>query len=413
MEKDIIKEKGIVWLAYELFIFFALLVSFRAWFTWEIPTRYLGLIFVAVSSPFFVVKNSIFTMKIEIPWFVFLFLIFFFGYLSYGSQELIINSIRVFSIVFILMIKSEYKNDLFNTIRIILSIMLGISLLGWILFLIGIPTPYIVVEMGEDSAGNVLYIYENHFLFLVNRSNFVDLYVHRFCSFFLEPGYLGCLVAMILYIDNYRINILNVILFLSLVLSFSLAGYIIFIFGFLYTHLKKVEIWKVISIGLAIVFLYLFFLNYNNGNNIVNDLIISRLEYDEKEMTISGYNRSQEQDNYMFWHTFIHRDELFLGTKKPLLGDNNVDWKAYIVTHGLISFIFFIMFLIFPCLKKRKRKSVAGLSIIYFLIFAQTISLALSMMYLTLYVLGVNRLRTLDYTTRILKEQHHLCYDAK
>ena len=142
--------------------------------------------------------------------------------------------------------------------------------------------------------------------------------------------------------------------------------------------------------------MYIWAKNANNGNNMVNEAIISRLEYDSSRGTISGYNRSNRFDDKWFWNSFIYDDDLWLGKVDNKLDSNAVDWKSYIIIHGFISFVFWVLYLLYPSFKKGNRRKCFFLSLIYFLIFAQTMPMSQSMMYLTLYTLGINRIKRID-----------------
>jgi hypothetical protein len=150
----------------------------------------------------------------------------------------------------------------------------------------------------------------------------------------------------------------------------------------------------------------LFFENYNNGHNIVNGSIIERLQYDANKENISGYNRSSETFEDYFWNEFITSPELFFGDKsltKLNLDDldDEVSWMTYIINYGLIAFLFLILYFLYPFIRaKDNRYSKLCLGVLFFLIFAQTIHMTHSLMYVSLFVLSIGNI---DYEERMEK----------
>ena len=387
MENSIQIKNGIIWRLYKLFIFLAMLASFKAWFFWGLELKYLGGGALVVSTLVYFIIPQAYGKTIEIRWLLLLLLCFVFGFIIFGPLSVIGQSMNVLSLAFVLLLKPSFREDLLTTIRCYLAFLLAVSAIGWILKIIGISTPYTMIELGELEDGRAQYIYENHFIYLVNVTRFDDILLPRFCSVFIEPGYLGCLTALILNISNYKMDKVNVIYCISLFLTLSLAGYILFVLGFIISTRKKMKNYYFVGISIFLLVVYVSIQNID----ILNIAISQRLEFRDGYM--SGYNRSQDYDNAWFWNRFIGSDQLWLGTKKAPISDNNVDWKYYIVSHGLISFIFFVLFLLYPTQTGKKRKECLYLSLIYFLIFSQTIYMAHSLMYMILYVLGISQLK--------------------
>ncbi len=387
MEKSLPIINNSVWRFYKFYIFLAMLASFKAWFFGGLETKYLGILSLFVSSLVYFIIPQAFGKTIEKRWFLLLLLCFVFGFIIFGPFAVIGQCLNVLSLAFVLLLKPLFRKDLLITIRFYLAILLAVSVVGWILKIIGISTPYTMIELGELEDGRAQYIYENHYIYLVNVTRFDDI-LPRFCSVFIEPGYLGCLMALYLYISNYKMDKVNVIFCISLFLTLSLAGYILFVLGFVFSMRNKMRSYYFLGIS---VFLLAFFVSIQNVD-ILNIAISQRLEF--RDGSISGYNRSHEYDNAWFWNKFISSDQLWLGTRTAPISDNNVDWKYYIVSHGLISFMFFVLFLMYPTLTGNKRKECMYLSLIYFLIFSQTIYMAHSLMYMILYVLGISNFKT-------------------
>lgn len=386
-----------------------MLASFKAWFFLE--TGYVGIVALVSSFAIYILKPSLFIIK-QNSIFLFLLLAFslFLGHLKSGLGEASFAFFSIIPIFFILILKPFYQDDFLNTIRRFFSVLLLLSLICWFAYYIGFSTPYSILEYGAGKNGGSQYYYENHYAFLINISRLEVLFIPRFSSVFLEPGYLGCLLAMLLYIGRYKIDVPNVIFFISLITTFSLAGYILFFGGFIVNSLNSISKQKVIVFviifSLICIGLFQVIRSYNNGHNLVNELIIARVEYDE------GIGRSGDDTKQWFWNKFVSSDSLWFGGDEKNLSPDDVDMTAYVVQNGFVSLLFFVCFIMYPGFRSRKKLSCIPLSIIYLLIFAQTIHLIQSYMYLIVFVLGINRLNREHNTASISSHSISSCVES-
>lgn len=389
-------DHSFLWGLYKFFIFFVLIVSFKAWFTWGIDDFYGSVVFISVCLLFFIGIPQWFIHRIPWLWFFLLILTLITGALYSSDIAALIHIVApVLPLFFILALRSDYKEDLLSYISKLMAILIGISLAGWLLYLFGVQLPWFPIGYGNSDINDFQYMYQNHIFFLRNITLATDTYgIPRFSAVFVEPGYLGCLLSMFLLVNNFKVNKENGVFLVALLLTISLAGYIVFAVSLLlssFKHSKKIFKY-ILGVTILILMVYLFGLYYNDGDNPIKKSIIDRLEYDKTEQTIVGYNRSREETDYFFWNQFVTSDKLLLGDHKSALS-GDVDWKTYIISHGLISFLFFIGFLSYPVVHyKRSRLDCMIVSITYALIFMSTIHLAISMMYLSLFILGINRI---------------------
>jgi hypothetical protein len=204
-------------------------------------------------------------------------------------------------------------------------------------------------------------------------------------------------MSALLYLRKYKFDKKNAVFFLSLLFTLSLAGIIIMVLSFLlYSFRYSRKSIRPTIIGIILMgVLYGIGMNYNDGDNAIKKRIIDRLEYDESSQTIAGYNRSENDTDDFFWNSFIKSDNLLYGGKQTEISrGGDVDWKTYIIIHGLISFILVLAFLLYPVFTIRhERYDFAIFSLIYALIFFNTIHLFISSMYMVLFILGVNSLQ--------------------
>lgn len=379
-----------LWKAYKIVLFICLLQSFRAWFFWSFNDVFVNLFLFFLSFLVFLIHSKWFILiRKNLIWFFLLFLASISTSTHSNFFGILDSIIRILPLYFIITLKSELKHDLHHTIRKWFSVLLFISIIGWILFLLGVNMPNSTIYYGEFE-NSFQYSYSNYYMFLKNNTISIKDYF-RFSSVFLEPGYLGCLLSVFLYLSRYKLDKINIVFLVSLFFTFSLAGYVITIIGYLLFSLKAKKrkfLWLVVTI-----LLYFATINiaqdYNNGDNWFNNAIVERLQPDVNK-GISGYNRSTEDTDLWFWNTFINREDFFFGTGE-FIDKNDVDWKTYIYVFGLIPFLLYVFYLFYPLMATKNNKyEILVLVLLYLLIFAQTIHGNFWLFYLALFVIGID-----------------------
>ena len=76
---------------------------------------------------------------------------------------------------------------------------------------------------------------------------------------------------------------------------------------------------------------YTFASNYNNGNNLVNELIFSRLEYDSQEGTIAGDNRASNSLKQYYENLLQMNSCLVLEAKDILMKHREDYWQVRVI----------------------------------------------------------------------------------
>lgn len=397
MQKTISLKKDILWKYYKFFIFFDMLVSFRAWFTWSINLEYWGLISTLIGGILYISQHEWFSEHRDFVWIPILYLAIVLGLNTLSPTSIIAALLPITPLLFIALLHPVYKSNLLDTLYTYMSILLGISILAWIVHLLGFSWLFIPIGYGSNEGGSNQYIYENHFLFLVNILSSNSVTFQRFSSVFVEPGYLGCLMSVLLYLRKFKFDKKNAVFFLSLLFTLSLAGIIILVLSYLlYSFRYSRKRIRPTIIGLLLVgALYGIGMNYNDGDNVIKKGVIDRFEYDESKQNIVGYNRSIEDSDDYFWNYFIKSDHLLFGGQRAGINlGGDVDWKAYIIMSGLISFMLVLAFLLYPVFAFRHgRDNFVIFSLIYVLIFISTFHLFISLMYMVFFILGVNSLQ--------------------
>lgn len=192
----------------------------------------------------------------------------------------------------------------------------------------------------------------NYFFLTIPTEN-INMAAHSFLRFqgpFIEPGHLGMMCAFLLFANKFDFaNKSNIIILVSLLVTFSLAGYMLAIIGyFLILHNEnKVRLSTIIILMVFLLVIYLFGRFYNGGDNLINESIISRLQYDE-DRGFTGNNRTGIYVISMFTSMFTNLRTALLGydasTLKLLEGEVGTGLVWFSVHNGILGVLFVLWF---------------------------------------------------------------------
>ena len=269
--------------------------------------------------------------------------------------------IGIFALFEITLLSKQIGKIILLKLTKLFGIISLISLIGWVMFLLNIPLPHNGII--DDEFG---YTFENYYVFLYNGLGVIP----RFCSIFLEPGYYGQLAAIFLFANNMKLNnVYLVFIFIAILFSLSLAGYVLLILGFLFTYIKKGKIvYLIFSVVLGIG-IYHYLKSYNEGDNPINNLIFSRLEIQDGKL--SGDHRSTDLLDRYYSKTLKEKGQVLFGVgssfSKMNWGHGVAGYKAYIVEHGYVGLFLALIgyFIILFREKYTSRKMI--LSFIFFM----------------------------------------------
>ena len=256
------------------------------------------------------------------------------------------------------------------------SFYINIIILTWI------PFPHTYVEYS-------VYKYDNYYFFLFNL-NFINQIIPRFSGVIIEPGHLSMVSALLLYCNGMKLNKrVNLMLLIFIIFSFSLSGYILYITAYFYNQLIIKKVWKQFAI-ISMIFAFIvipFTLQYNGGDNAINQLILARLEFEDGEM--SGNNRNAEGFE-LFYKKNIKGEKLLLGIgneKWSKIDYTNCSYKSFICANGLVGL--FMLILLYICfIAPYSNKYTICLLLLYIMSFWQR-PYALMRYELFIFILGI------------------------
>lgn len=239
---------------------------------------------------------------------------------------------------------------------------LTLSMLFYILYIIGAPLP-----SSSIAHPTLDYTYIQYPFLLVDDRQF-QLFIPRFNSVCLEPGHLGTIGSLLLLaqIGNWK-KWYNIVILIATLFSFSLAAYglmFINLFVIAWTKGKKI-LPSIIGIGLVSATIAAGATLYNDGDNLVNTLILDRLEV-EDDGNISGNNRVTDEFQAEF-DKYIESSDIILGRGGSLtkFGFGNSGYKVYLYDYGLIATLLVVIFYIMAILPSRNHRAKIGTIVVF------------------------------------------------
>ena len=262
----------------------------------------------------------------------------------------------------VILLLSEEKASL---VKIFINFYAGVLLFSTII--------YVLVILGMPIYSYQVSINDPYYSWGFSNSLFLILPITsfpfpRFQSIFLEPGHLGMISSLMLYMIRYNMRSWQgIIIFLSSLLSMSLAAYMLLFLGMVIYKLSFGNLLKTITFLLMILMTCTMAYNFF-PNSYFSQAILLRLEYDE-DKGLKGNNRISEDFEYYYNNKFYKTEHVLLG----IGGDNistisgeggNSSYKVFIVQYGILGLVVLSVFF-FVIVWYSKSSFVRGLLLLY------------------------------------------------
>ena len=364
----LIKKETIVISCFEIGMLIAYWGSLNPWFLWPIgslyivPAAFFVLIAMFVSSTMY--ENIFSRTDYLLPLTAYIILGYYLLFVNSGNINAFIGSF--FQIVVFMSLFMVDKQILFTLTSFLskaMACLLIVSIPFYLLYLLGFTFPSTNAQYGDG-----LYTYTNFYFFLLDDRS-ISIFP-RFHSVFLEPGHLGTATVLLLFAQcGYWRKWYNVILWIATLMTFSLAAYVLSVVViFLNLWMRGKNIFKKALFVICCVagtVIGSFF--YNDGENLIHDLIVIRLEIDE-EGGLSGDNRVAGwfEDEY---DSYLQSSDVFFGRDYDYSIPGNSGYRLYIYENGLIGlFLVILLYLTFliKAIDKRVLWSVALIAVLCF-----------------------------------------------
>lgn len=341
---------------------FIMLCSMKPWFVWDNP----AILYILIV--FFILTRLPFARRINKKHCVLLILCFILytvvdvphindakRFVEYIFRHFICTSL-------VILLLSEEKASL---VKIFINFYAGVLLFSTII--------YVLVILGMPIYSYQVSINDPYYSWGFSNSLFLILPITsfpfpRFQSIFLEPGHLGMISSLMLYMIRYNMRSWQgVIIFLSSLLSMSLAAYMLLFLGMVIYKLSFGNLLKTITFLLMILMTCTMAYNFF-PNSYFSQAILLRLEYDE-DKGFKGNNRISEDFEYYYNHKFYKTEHVLLG----IGGDNistisgeggNSSYKVFIVQYGILGLVVLSVFF-FVIVWYSKSSFVRGLLLLY------------------------------------------------
>lgn len=212
----------------------------------------------------------------------------------------------------------------------ILSFLLLFSLIEHILIsYFELDIPYTIIDECPINPGRSYFSY----IFNVHLEGW-STYFSRFCAFYDEPGVLGNIVLVLLFLQKFDLKKwYNIILLISGLLSFSLTFYIGLCAFYIISGSARTKISFSI---IAAILIYLL-----AGNEYIDRYLFGRLAIEDGSLV--GYNREQMEFD-TFFDSLNLSDYLFFGYSPRSEIVYAASWKWALVLYGVIpSVLYFLL----------------------------------------------------------------------
>ncbi len=391
-----------MWPLFKIVNLIYLLVSGYAWFGFLLPSNIIPI----VVSMFMVICFGLgnfqtnFTSRVY-ALFGAIIVYFLVGTYILGAPYGLLMFFSYLPAILIFMLNIPQQQDLLGYVTKWVGIILGLSIVGFALsFFVSLPHGFFVPQGMEDRYS----LCENYYLF-IKRTAFTEggLNVVRFSGPFIEPGHLSMVCGVILFANKFRMKQSPIlwVYIVSLLISLSLAGYVILLVGLIMCRMRNVySIVALLSIGVGAWAFVAF--GWQNGDNPVNKMIFERLAFDESK-GIAGNNRTIVQTDFYFSQC-VKDGRIWLGVrsqKEEKLKIRGAGYKIFMLRYGVVSVLlvaWIYLLLIPPMANKRYAISFFVLIVLMFLQRAYPWSYP----WLFSYVLGIGLSRGKSFKELIL-----------
>lgn len=353
--------------SYSIFFFYlgltiAFLGSLNPWFMWPVGSLYSlpACVCLVISMELSHSMSGSYYHRIDFlaPLLAYIVLSFYQIFIRSGNLNGYIANIFLVVIFYTLFrVRHEVVLKFCNLMSKMMGGFLIISMFFFLLYLIGFPLP------SRDCNFKDIYYYSNYYLFLLD-DRFMFTIVPRFHSVFLEPGHMGTMTVLLLFtqIGNWK-RWYNISLIIATLLSFSLAAYGLLVgvvFLGLWIRGKHFIRKAIVVTGLfAAITVGSFF--YNNGDNLLHDLIMIRLEISDGEM--AGDNRVTDSFKADY-ENLLKSSDILIGRDRDTDSFGNSGYRVFIYDYGLIGVFFFILFYFIALYNPQSPKAMIAVFII-------------------------------------------------
>jgi hypothetical protein len=338
-----------VWLAFASDIympFYATFVSALRYIT--IPA---GLCYVIIKQR----RANVRDMAVLLPLFIYWFLLLFNTYGGYQGSYLH----ELISIGCFLWMNRDMKTKIFHYFYKTVVIIGSISIIIYIAYLMKLPIGFEQLPFYNDGVQTSYY--RRWAIFAIIDSGYS---LPRLCGIFNEPGALGTVCGLLFAATfHYSKKWEKIILIITTVFSFSLAGYLLIVVYLIIYFAQKN--WKYAFIVIGLAFFLVIIPNIDWHNNEINNFA---QRFSITSQGLMGDNRTTTAFDSEFENIISSSDIWFGKGATYTSGYGTSSYKNFIVQFGIIGFGLFFIIWLMTAIKSASHNKDCLILIIIFLI---------------------------------------------
>ncbi len=275
-------------------------------------------------------------------------------------------STGILSILIFSLLPDDNKIIIFEKFKTLLCIILALSIIEYPLIILGIVSSIGNIEPFSEIKITRGQFYINYIFNIVLNDQHLSLggfSFFRFSSIFDEPGLIGSICAILFFTypesknknkNKNKNNIERIILLISIIISFSLGGYLLFIIGcFINFALGKGENkTKKLLLLISISILGLASLSSTEGGRTY---ITDRI-WNDNNITLGENNRVDNNFDKIYYNIYNSPSDLLIGNGKDAHTRTGFDvssYKGFLYNYGLIGALLIITVLSYIIIIKK------------------------------------------------------------
>ena len=339
----LLEKQTLVRMAFQWGMFVSYLGSLYPWFMWSMGGYYV------IFSAMLLTGALLLSRTMETPFFTrraFLLPLLSYAALSF-YQVLAVKSLptayiaNCFNLVVVFSLFIVDRKELIRLsdfLSRVMAIFLSVSIPFFLLRIAGFPMPSTPVTFLDGY-----YSFDNYYFFMLD-DRFLSAIFPRFQSVFLEPNHLGTATVLLLFTQcgKWR-RWYNIVLLVATLISFSLSAYVLLVVTIV-LHLwlrRRHFIGKLLIAVLLLSGTVTASFFYNDGENLLHDLIVLRLEMDDGEL---NEDSRVTQDFESEFDSYLHSSDILFGRDMDDQFEGNSGYQVYIYENGFVGLLLVILF---------------------------------------------------------------------
>lgn len=367
-----------------------------------------------ISSPFFTWNNRISDIATIVSFLLLIknitikrsnisfFIVFFFlfTYVAIRSESVFFKFILIIGTSLLFISSENFLLKSYNNYRFIYSITIVPSIITF--FLVSYGSFDLNFNIIDPINNLKEYTYRQYPFLLVPTNKISEIIIPRFHGYYDEPGVVGTISGVLLLSDRYNLKKnVNIPIFISGIMSFSLAFYVITIIYYLRFFLYSKIKWKLILTTVTLILIPVLL-----NDVTINKYIISRFDFSHGQNLLNL--RTNESFNLWF-DNFLKTPNVFFGlggkVSQEVFNVGGSSYKDIIVNYGIIFSFMFSLLVIFYSLKKIKDYKRTFFYLLIFILIIYQRPYITSFFYMFLLFAPIDHLKKIANITLIEKNR--------